>query len=160
MLSRPARWVYAGDVHATLRKFGYPAGAVFDDDLWVALVRPSQPTLGSLVLVLKRDVTSFAALTPREAAALPPMITRIERALRRLLGFARINYLMLMMVDVQVHFHVIPRYGDERTWRGLVRGDAGWPGVPVLTDALELTSEQVGQLRLDLVAAANGTTAA
>lgn len=147
-------------MHATLKKFGHPAGAVFEDDFWVALVRPAQPTLGSLVLVLKRDVGSFAALNPREAAALPLMVTRIERALRRLLGFQRINYLMLMMVDVQVHFHVVPRYDGERTWRGLVRGDAGWPGAPLLADALDLTPEQVDQLRLDLVAAANGTTPA
>ena len=37
---------------------------------------------------------------------------------------------MLMMVDPNVHFHVIPRYEGTRAWAGLDFPDAGWPGPP------------------------------
>ena len=144
-------------MHDTLRKFGYPAGLVFETRFWAVLVRPAQPTIGSLVLVLKRDVTSFAALTTDEALDVPAVAARIEACLAALVGFERINYLMLMMVDPHVHFHVIPRHAGERSWRGITLVDAGWPGVPLLSPALDLTAEQVAQLRLDLVAAGKGT---
>ena len=49
-----------------------------------------------------------------------------------LFGFERINYLMLMMVDPDVHFHVLPRYGSARTFAGVTFEDAGWPGPPRL----------------------------
>lgn len=138
-------------MHATLDKFGYPHGTVVEDAHWAAVVRPAQPTLGSLVLIAKRDITSFAMLTAEEGAALPAVVARIEAALHRLIGYARINYLMLMMVDPHVHFHVIPRYEGARDWDGLTFADAGWPGVPALGSAVALSPERVVRLRDELI---------
>jgi diadenosine tetraphosphate (Ap4A) HIT family hydrolase len=60
---------------------------------------------------------------------------------------------MLMMVDPNVHFHVIPRYDGERSAAGVTVRDAGWPKAPALAEAVELTFEQtaglVGWLRSD-----------
>ena len=45
------------------------------------------------------------------------LVTRhIEGVLGRTFNYDRINYLMLMMVDPDVHFHVIPRYETQRTF--------------------------------------------
>jgi diadenosine tetraphosphate (Ap4A) HIT family hydrolase len=41
---------------------------------------------------------------------------------------SKINYLMLMMVDPHVHFHVLPRYEGDRSHGGIEVVDAGWPG--------------------------------
>ena len=48
------------------------------------------------------------------------------------LGYEKINYLMLMMVDADVHFHVFPRYHGAKTFQDMTVPDAGWPGPPRL----------------------------
>ena len=141
------------DMHATLEKFGYGHGTVFEDEQWAAVVRPAQPTLGSMVLICKRDITSFGALNAAESAALPVMVARLEAALRRVVAAQKFNYLMLMMNDPQVHMHVIPRYEGSREWRETSFRDAGWPAVPMLTEAVALDAEGVAHLRDDLRAA-------
>ncbi len=125
-------------MNETIVKFGYPETLVREYDHWVVLVRPSQPTLGSLVLAAKSDATEFHALPDAAFAELKRVVTAIEGALRDFVCYARINYLMLMMVDPNVHYHVIPRYEGSRRWNGLQFDDAGWPAVPVLGQAVKL----------------------
>ena len=58
---------------------------------------------------------------------------RSSAALAGFCDYERINYLMLMMVDPNVHFHVIPRYSGARVVRtASTFADAGWPGPPDL----------------------------
>lgn len=40
-------------MNATIEKFGYPATLIAEFDHWLVLLRPAQPTLGSLVLAAK-----------------------------------------------------------------------------------------------------------
>jgi diadenosine tetraphosphate (Ap4A) HIT family hydrolase len=70
----------------------------------------------------------------------------IEAALAEAVRYSKINYLMLMMVDPHVHFHVIPRYEGERQAAGLSIADSGWPKMPVLGDAVELDADQIEAL--------------
>ena len=44
-------------MNATIEKFGYPATLVAQFDHWLVLLRPSQPTLGSLVLAEQKNKT-------------------------------------------------------------------------------------------------------
>jgi len=60
---------------------------------------------------------------------------------------------MLMMVDPDVHFHVIPRYSSPREASGLVYADAGWPGPPALEPAIVPGPEQSEVLRVRLAQA-------
>lgn len=62
------------------------------------------------------------------------MLGTIERSLKSAFAYDIINYLMLMMVDHHVHFHVIPRYGNSRQFAGLSWFNRGWPALPVLAD--------------------------
>ena len=121
---------------ATLDKFGYPSTLVEETEHWTVLVRPEQPTLGSLVLVCREPVEAFGEVSPRAFAELASVVARIEAVLRDFTRYDKINYLMLMMVDPDVHFHVIPRYEGERGHEGLTIPDAGWPGPPALTQAV------------------------
>jgi diadenosine tetraphosphate (Ap4A) HIT family hydrolase len=57
---------------------------------------------------------------------------------------------MLMMVDPNAHFHVIPRYPDARNWSGIEFRDEGWPGPPSLKSAVELGPERSAMLRDEL----------
>ena len=119
-------------VNATIVKFGYPASLVREFGHWLVLARPAQVTLGSLVLAARSDATAFGDLPPEAFAELAAAVAAVETGLAAFCRYERINYLMLMMVDPHVHFHVIPRYSGSREWNGLELADAGWPGPPDL----------------------------
>jgi diadenosine tetraphosphate (Ap4A) HIT family hydrolase len=138
-------------VNPTIEKFGYPATLVREYEHWLVLLRPAQVTLGSLVLAAKSDGTAFSALPRAAFAEQADVIAAIERALTAFTGYERINYLMLMMVDPNVHFHVIPRYSEPRRWHGLEFPDAGWPGAPRLDSAVTLDPQQLGTLATEVI---------
>lgn len=101
---------------------------------WTWSVRPAPSTLGAGVLSLNRFAESFGDLTREESSALAEAVRRVESALTRFSAPDRFNYLMLMMVDSHVHFHVIPRYAAERQAAGMDWVDSGWPALPSLND--------------------------
>ena len=133
-------------MNRTMEKFGFPATLVREFEHWVVLLRPAQVTLGSLVLAAKSDATAYSALPASAFAEQAEIVTEIEAALRQFTAYERINYLMLMMVDPNVHFHVIPRYSEARRWNGMEFPDAGWPGPPRVDVAVKLDAEMLGAL--------------
>ena len=137
----------------TETKFGDPTTRVAQTMRWTVLLRPKQPTLGSLVLVCREPVQAFSALSAEAFGELQGVVRRVETILRELIAYERINYLMLMMVDPDVHFHVIPRYNGTRSFAGVDYGDAGWPGVPALDVAVTPDEAARGQLLEQLRAA-------
>ncbi|MGI8706264.1 MAG: HIT family protein [Sphingomicrobium sp.] len=136
----------------TMRKFGYPETLIKELDHWVVLLRPGQVTLGSLVLAAKSEVTAYSDLLDEAFAEQALAIRSIETALRQFCSYERINYLMLMMVDPNVHFHVIPRYSEPRLWEEIPFGDEGWPGPPQLKAAVDLKPRQISSMRDELKA--------
>ncbi|MGZ2411709.1 diadenosine tetraphosphate (Ap4A) HIT family hydrolase [Sphingomonas sp. F9_3S_D5_B_2] len=140
-------------MNETIRKFGHPATLVRDYAHWVVLVRPAQPTLGSLVLAAKSDATAFGDLPEAAHTELAVASRDIEAVLQTLVGYDRINYLMLMMVDPHVHFHVIPRYEGARQRGGLALPDQGWPKTPDLGSGVTLDAAQIADLAAWLKAA-------
>jgi diadenosine tetraphosphate (Ap4A) HIT family hydrolase len=139
-------------MNATIAKFGYPATRIAEYEHWMVLLRPAQPTLGSLILAAKSEVTAFGDLPAEAHAELKLATAAIERALGQFVGYAKLNYLMLMMVDPHVHFHVIPRYDGTREWNGHGFADVGWPKVPELGSGLTLEPEQIDSLVQELSA--------
>ena len=133
-------------MNETIRRFGHPATLVAEYPHWLVLLRPAQPTLGSLVLAAKSDATAFGDLDAEAFAELATVIRDIEGRLAEAVGFSRINYLMLMMVDPHVHFHVIPRYEGERSAEGVSVRDAGWPKLPDLASATALDAAEIEAL--------------
>ena len=133
-------------MNATMEKFGWPTTLVREFEHWVVLARPAQPTLGSLVLAAKSDATAFGDLPEAAHTELKQVTAAIEAALAKAVGYTKLNYLMLMMVDPHVHFHVIPRYSGTRQWDGLDLTDQGWPGPPDLKSAAPLSPRQTSAL--------------
>ena len=134
----------------TMRKFGYPGGLIKQYEHWAVLLRPQQVTAGALVLAATGDATRFAQLAEPAFRELATAIGDIERVLSALLHYDKINYLMLMMVDRHVHFHVIPRYASQREFAEVVLTDPGWPKQPDLQHHNELTDAQFQELRQTL----------
>jgi diadenosine tetraphosphate (Ap4A) HIT family hydrolase len=122
--------------NATELKFGDPQTRIAQTRSWTVLLRPRQPTLGSVVLVCREPVQAFSSLSGEAFADLQRVVQAVERMLREAVDYERINYLMLMMVDPDVHFHVIPRYGSARRFADIDYPDAGWPGPPALEPAV------------------------
>jgi diadenosine tetraphosphate (Ap4A) HIT family hydrolase len=127
--------------NATEIKFGDPASRLAQTESWSVLLRPRQPTMGSLVLVCREPVRAFSDVSPQAFQELRDVVRRVEATLREVVAYERINYLMLMMVDPDVHMHVIPRYAEARQFGGVEFPDAGWPGPPVLDAAVSLNAE-------------------
>ena len=137
-------------MNPTIEKFGYPASLIREFDHWLVLLRPAQVTLGSLVLAAKSDATAYGELPDDAFAEQAVAVRAIEQALSAFCQYERINYLMLMMVDPNVHFHVIPRYSQPRSWDGVEFADAGWPGAPQLGSAIQLSGDQTERLAREL----------
>lgn len=137
-------------MNATAEKFGYPKTLLHESAHWLVLLRPVQVTLGSLVLCCTDRASRFGEISEEAARELVPVTSRIEDALRRAFAHDRINYLMLMMVDPDVHFHVLPRYEGERELAGRRYADRFWPGPPDVGSALDLDDAARGALLAEL----------
>jgi len=134
-------------MNATIEKFGYPATLVREYRHWIVLLRPAQVTAGSLILAAKSDATAFKDLPAGAFVELQQAVAEIEMTLRATFTYEKINYLMLMMVDPHVHFHVFPRYTGSRIIGGTELTDAGWPGPPDLKSATALGEVELNNAR-------------
>jgi diadenosine tetraphosphate (Ap4A) HIT family hydrolase len=108
-------------------KFGYPNTLVGETLHWSLLVRPQQATLGAMVAVCREAALAFDSLSAAAFSDLQAMTQGIRRVLDGTFAPDKLNYVMLMMVDPDVHFHVLPRYATERFWNGGRYQDPYWP---------------------------------
>jgi diadenosine tetraphosphate (Ap4A) HIT family hydrolase len=120
-------------INQTMHKFGYPDTVVMESDHWCVLLRQEQVTLGCLVLICKENVERFSDISGDAFQEYPKIIREIENTLNKLFNYDKINYLMLMMVDPNVHFHIIPRYSKLKEFENMRFNDYGWPSIPVLS---------------------------
>jgi len=127
-----------------MRAFGHPV--VREYDHWVVLVRPKQVTLGALVMACKERAQSFGAVSSEAFREHERVVRDIEQGLKAFSAFEKINYLMLMMVDKEVHYHVLPRYSETRNFEGVDYPDPGWPAVPDLTSGPVLEGESLAAM--------------
>ncbi|SEQ79117.1 Diadenosine tetraphosphate (Ap4A) hydrolase [Nitrosomonas sp. Nm51] len=132
----------------TMRKFGAPQTVIHAFQYWSVMLRPAQATLGALVLVAHEPARAFSQLGTASFVELHDAVNKIEDTLARAFQYDRINYLMLMMVDPDVHFHVIPRYAQPKQFADAQFIDAGWPAAPNLGHVNE-TGEQTNQLIIE-----------
>ena len=134
----------------TMLKFGAPETSIHTYSSWLVLLRPAQVTLGALILAAREPVTAFSQLSPAGFTDLARVTRDIETLLSHLFHYDKLNYLMLMMVDPHVHFHVIPRYAEKRAYGGVEFSDAGWPGPPDLEHTNQVANTVFNQLRDEL----------
>jgi len=138
--------------HETLTRFGFPSTALAGYRHWIVMLREEQPTLGSLVLCARDDHRRMSAVPAEAYAELARVTADIEVALQAAFAFDRINWLVLMMRDPQVHFHVLPRYAAPRRFAGRDFADPGWPKAPDLFTLLQLGPPDLAQLHAHIAA--------
>ncbi|MGH6906648.1 MAG: HIT family protein, partial [Aestuariivirga sp.] len=100
----------------------------------------------ALVLAAKSGEKAFSDLPDEAFGDFALIVREIERGLRAFCAYDRINYLMLMMVDPHVHFHILPRYAEPRLFEDLSFADPGWPGLPDLKFANNVSEETRARL--------------
>ena len=127
-------------MNQTIEKFGYPASLVKEYDHWVVLLRPQQATLGALVLACKENVLDFGEVSQQAHTEMKQITSELETCLKKCFDYQKINYMMLMMVDPDVHFHVLPRYATAQDFAGVSFADPGWPALPNLGHAAEINA--------------------
>ncbi len=113
---------------------------------WLLLARMRQRTLGSCVVVTKEHHPRFSDLSQEEMGELEQVAKDVEGALKKLWQFDNMNWMMLMMKDKHVHFHVYPRYDTDREFAGMNWKDGVKSHAHVL-DAVDITEAQLQQIR-------------
>lgn len=127
------------------KKFKVKEYKIHETEHWIWSLRPHQATLGAGILSLKRECAAFAELEQKEFADLKNIINVIEPTLKRSFKYDVINYLMLMMLDKHVHYHIFPRYKRPVELLGEVWKDESWPAVPQLGGE-QLSSEKLREI--------------
>lgn len=105
---------------------------IVQTDYWRWSLRPVQCTLGAGILSLKRPAESMSELSAEEGADLIAITKIIESTLKKAFNVEKMNYIMLMMVDYHIHYHVVPRYSRDIEFSNKMFKDMGWPKPPVL----------------------------
>jgi diadenosine tetraphosphate (Ap4A) HIT family hydrolase len=142
----PSSQENASAFNATMLKFGAPQTIIRRYHHWSILLRPQQLTLGSLILAAHEPARAFSQLSPESFTELHVVTSQLEAALAKAFHYDKLNYLMLMMIDPDVHFHVLPRYSETRNFDGTEFFDSGWPGAPDLTRQYTVNPEINGHI--------------
>ena len=134
-------------------KFQIDALTIFETEYWCWSLRQAQVTIGSGILSLKRPEVQFSQISDKESTDLINIVRVIESTLTKTFSYKQINYLMLMMVDFHVHYHVIPRYNKDVYYSGMYWKDENYPKLPMISGIpsdLGLLSEIVKSLKENL----------
>jgi|TARA_B100000902_G_C27289079_1_gene906141 diadenosine tetraphosphate (Ap4A) HIT family hydrolase len=116
-----------------LKKFDLKKHSIKEYKNWYLLLRKDQVTIGAMVLIEKSFQTNYSEISKESFIEFSTIVHEIENVLKKLFKYDKINYLMLMMVDNEVHYHVIPRYENDILFEGQKFTDTGWPGMPDLS---------------------------
>jgi len=125
-------------------KFKVDELELFSTQDFTVSVRPTQVTLGSLIISSNYPTYSFVEF---ERYAYNTDLTNIlstsEKLLTKSYSSSLINVICLMLVDPIIHFHVFPRYESEicfyhRTWH-----DTCWPKPIDLSKLYDATPENI-----------------
>lgn len=125
------------------KKYEVEKHRIFTNEHWIVSVRPEQITIGSLLLSLRRECTSMGYLHADEGESFSTACSFIEKTLKAKLSPEKVNYMALMMVDPQVHFHVVPRYSKPVFLGGTLYNDAFWPRPVEMSHSLPVNPADV-----------------
>ena len=136
-------------MNATIQSFGYPESLIKEYKHWVVLLRPEQVTVGSLVLAAKSEAIHLGQLNAEEWAEFALVSQEMEILLVKTYGAEKFNYLALMMVDPNVHFHFVPRYSKPVSLGDREYSDPDWP-VRTEMQALVLSEAELSLIKTEL----------
>lgn len=96
-----------------MSKFKPETRCIKEFEHWIICIRSKQTTLGSAVILLKRETSSVANMLPEEGAEFSKVIKWYEEICMEKFGAIKFNYMIMMMKDPFVHYHAFPRYDKK-----------------------------------------------
>jgi len=103
---------------------GSPGGAVLWQNDLCRVVRVDEPDYPGFVrVILGRHATDMADLAPDERRQLMEVVFAVEAAVRETMQADKMNLASLGNQTPHVHWHVIPRFRDDRHFPGPVWGE-------------------------------------
>ena len=98
-----------------------PGGAVLWQNELCRVVRADEPDYPGFVrVILKRHAREMTDLDPAERDGLMAVVFAVEAAVRDTMRPDKMNLASLGNMTPHVHWHVIPRYADDRHFPGPV----------------------------------------
>ena len=98
-----------------------PGGAVLWQNDLCRVVRADEPDYPGFVrVILKRHAREMSDLDPAERDGLMAVVFAVEAAVRETMQPDKMNLASLGNMTPHVHWHVIPRYADDRHFPGPV----------------------------------------
>lgn len=119
-------------------------------DYWIIMLRPVPVTIGSCVILLKRECFSIQEVTKEEMTEFVDVCTYFENSCKKLYGAVKFNYHADMMKDGFVHFKAIPRYDKPVMRHGMEWIDQDWPLTEHLTKR-EVSEEMLQKIKKDFL---------
>jgi len=120
---------------------------LWQDELCRVVLVEDRDYPGFCRIILNRHVKEMTDLDAEARQRLMEVVFAAERALRQLLQPAKINLASLGNMTPHLHWHVIPRFADDRHFPGSVWGETRRPGVPRAVDRDALRTSLRKQLR-------------
>lgn len=117
---------------------------------WILMLRPVPITIGSSIILLKRECFSLADVTKEEMTELIEVCGYFEEKCKLLYGAVKFNYHADMMKDSFVHIKAIPRYDKPVIKHGMNWIDKDWPLTESLTKT-EVSEEILQEIRKDFL---------
>lgn len=120
---------------------------LWQDELCRVVLVEDRDYPGFCRVILNRHVREMTDLDAEPRQRLMEVVFAAERALRELLQPAKINLASLGNMTPHLHWHVIPRFADDKHFPGSVWSETRRPGVPRAVDRDALRSSLRKQLR-------------
>lgn len=126
-------------------------GVIKEYNHWVVLFRQKQVTIGSLIIMSKNlAARSLGEVSAESWGEFGQVCSDMEALLKKAFGAEKFNYLALMMLDPEVHFHLIPRYSKPVNFAGKEFIDPDWPGATKKV-AMELDQETLDKIKEKII---------
>ncbi len=131
-------------------RFSDPNLVLKQGKFWTIIFRENIVTLGDCVLILNRQCPSLSSVTAAEMSEFPKMCALAEDCLKTLFGAVKFNYIAMMMKENFVHFHLIPRYDQNKEKLGFTFVDSTYPKGADLTLKLDVPAEIKEQIKAEM----------
>jgi diadenosine tetraphosphate (Ap4A) HIT family hydrolase len=133
-----------------LKKFKFHENLIYEYQNWYLILREEQITFASMVLIEKKFKKRLSDLSLKSFKELKKIFNDIEKKIKPEIKYQKINYLYLMMVDKEVHMHIIPRYNKKILFENILFQDFGWPYPPKL-DKNNTASKKIKKKIVNLI---------
>jgi diadenosine tetraphosphate (Ap4A) HIT family hydrolase len=127
-----------------------PGGAVLWQDDFCRVVRVDEPDYpGFCRVILKRHARELTDLDEAERAALMRVVFAVEGAIRQAMHPHKVNVASLGNMTPHVHWHVIPRFEDDRHYPGPIWAVPKRASAPAPASAREAAAANIAGLLLE-----------